>query len=323
MTSKSATSLVVHALPLDAGECTLFELNLDRRWAALRISMTARGMRSGQLPPLPPLDTARGSAELEAILDGYGIEAGDVVVLDSMQRVTAGPENDADTARNLGSVYPPTLRRRSLSLESGAVAHTRRQELPRSKAYRVRARHPAARPPEKGQPMNDMTAGLPGFHPGAKLHMHSVVQNTFVLGAFTAEAAGAIMADVGARGLLIASESRAVPAAYEFKAVEFSDEPSRMGLWEDIAKAHGGYLAESPMYLTGLTARGRRAVGLWPSAETLADQVIANIDGRIQQATTAEERSKWVKFRDGVVGGGRDLLVEVMASVVSRQINGQ
>ncbi|UTX34219.1 AAA family ATPase [Micrococcus luteus] len=51
------------------------------------------------LPRLAPLDTATGGAELAEILDEYGLEAGDVVVLDSFQRVTEGPENDADTAR--------------------------------------------------------------------------------------------------------------------------------------------------------------------------------------------------------------------------------
>ena len=51
------------------------------------------------LPHLAPLDTATGGAELAEILDEYGLEAGDVVVLDSFQRVTEGPENDADTAR--------------------------------------------------------------------------------------------------------------------------------------------------------------------------------------------------------------------------------
>lgn len=51
------------------------------------------------LPDLAPLDTATGAAELRSIIEYYGLDAGDLVVLDSFQRVTEGPENDSDTAR--------------------------------------------------------------------------------------------------------------------------------------------------------------------------------------------------------------------------------
>ena len=51
------------------------------------------------LPPLAPLDTQVGALELAAILDAYDIQRGDVVVLDSLQRVIQGPENDSDTLR--------------------------------------------------------------------------------------------------------------------------------------------------------------------------------------------------------------------------------
>ena len=51
------------------------------------------------LPPIAPLDTARGGADLLAALDVFGIGTGDVVVLDSYQRVTQAGENDSDTTR--------------------------------------------------------------------------------------------------------------------------------------------------------------------------------------------------------------------------------
>lgn len=51
------------------------------------------------LPLLAPLDKPEGGRELEAILEAYEVATGDVVVLDSFQRVTEGPENDSDTAR--------------------------------------------------------------------------------------------------------------------------------------------------------------------------------------------------------------------------------
>jgi hypothetical protein len=49
------------------------------------------------LPKMAALDTPAGGSELEAALDAYDIRAGDVVVLDSTQRVLAGRENDSDT----------------------------------------------------------------------------------------------------------------------------------------------------------------------------------------------------------------------------------
>ncbi|MGC3995193.1 MAG: AAA family ATPase [Propionicimonas sp.] len=51
------------------------------------------------LPALSPLDTKTGGDDLMAILDAYGMERGDLVVLDSYQRVTEAGENDSDTTR--------------------------------------------------------------------------------------------------------------------------------------------------------------------------------------------------------------------------------
>ncbi|MDE0775925.1 MAG: AAA family ATPase [Nocardioides sp.] len=51
------------------------------------------------LPSMDPLDTAKGGAELLAALDAYGLEPGDLVALDSYQRVTQAGENDSDTTR--------------------------------------------------------------------------------------------------------------------------------------------------------------------------------------------------------------------------------
>ncbi len=51
------------------------------------------------LPPLAMLDTPTGGMELAAILDAYNVQPGDVVVLDSLQRVIEGAENDSDTMR--------------------------------------------------------------------------------------------------------------------------------------------------------------------------------------------------------------------------------
>jgi len=52
------------------------------------------------LPPLAPLDSASGGAEILAMIAAYDVGRGDVVVLDSFQRVVKGKENDSDTYRD-------------------------------------------------------------------------------------------------------------------------------------------------------------------------------------------------------------------------------
>lgn len=68
------------------------------------------------LPPLPGLDTAGGGDQLKALLDRYDLGAGDLVVLDSTQRVTDGEENSNDTARALYRHTSSALKRRGLTL---------------------------------------------------------------------------------------------------------------------------------------------------------------------------------------------------------------
>jgi RecA-family ATPase len=62
-------------------------------------------------PAIGGLDTAEGAKTLLDVLDVYGIGRGDVLVLDSTQRVTDGPENDNDTMRALYDVVEELKRR--------------------------------------------------------------------------------------------------------------------------------------------------------------------------------------------------------------------
>lgn len=68
------------------------------------------------LPDLPPLDTAEGGQVLIAYLDDNGFGRGDVVVLDSYQRVTEGAENDSDSARALYRHTLAPLKARGLTV---------------------------------------------------------------------------------------------------------------------------------------------------------------------------------------------------------------
>lgn len=68
-----------------------------------------------------------------------------------------------------------------------------------------------------------------------------------------------------------------------------------------------------------LTERGRRAVGLWPSGES----VDALVDALHQaEATTSdpEEKSAIRRAAGAVLSVGRDVMTDVMAAVIARQI---
>ena len=68
------------------------------------------------LPDLADLDKATGAAHLMAALAELGVEPGDLVVLDSFQRVTVGPENEADTMRQYYAHTGVQLKRRGLTV---------------------------------------------------------------------------------------------------------------------------------------------------------------------------------------------------------------
>ncbi|WP_413543673.1 AAA family ATPase [Citricoccus nitrophenolicus] len=68
------------------------------------------------MPELRGLDTTEGAAQLRAVLDHYGIGRGDLLVLDSTQRVTQGEENSNDTMRNLYNLTSAELKRRRLTV---------------------------------------------------------------------------------------------------------------------------------------------------------------------------------------------------------------
>jgi hypothetical protein len=68
------------------------------------------------LPVLPPLDTQAGATALIAAIDAYEIRAGDVVILDSIQRLTSGKENDSDTIRAYYLHTGLPLKRRGLTV---------------------------------------------------------------------------------------------------------------------------------------------------------------------------------------------------------------
>lgn len=75
-----------------------------------------RTMLPLHLPRLRGLDTEKGAGQLRDVLDAYGLSAGDLVVLDSTQRVTEGEENSNDTIRKLYNLTSADLKRRGLTV---------------------------------------------------------------------------------------------------------------------------------------------------------------------------------------------------------------
>jgi hypothetical protein len=76
-------------------------------------------LRYASFPPVRPLDTAGGGADLMALVKATGAE---LVVLDTVSRFISGPENDADTWLNL---YRHTL----LALKRDRIASVRLDHL--------------------------------------------------------------------------------------------------------------------------------------------------------------------------------------------------
>lgn len=117
-TGKSLLTLAI-ALAVSRGQRTFAQLTIPTKRRVLYVDMentaddlaerfesfgvgrtdALDGLVYLSLPSLPPLDTKQGGADLMAILDAYQLGANDLVILDSLQRVTSGPENDSDTMR--------------------------------------------------------------------------------------------------------------------------------------------------------------------------------------------------------------------------------
>ncbi|MFE7421118.1 hypothetical protein [Rhodococcus sp. NPDC057529] len=65
------------------------------------------------------------------------------------------------------------------------------------------------------------------------------------------------------------------------------------------------------------TGHARRAVGAWPTAAALAEQIVDAL-AEIDEPENSERGSKLTKLRDGIGGVGRDLFVDVVSSVITR-----
>lgn len=78
---------------------------------------------------------------------------------------------------------------------------------------------------------------------------------------------------------------------------------------------------ERGCYVVGIRPAGLEAVGQWPSPETAADRLIAALEALIDNtAEGSPKQSRLKAARDGLLGAGRDVLVEVAGAAITGRI---
>lgn len=95
-------------------ENTLYDV--AERLEALGVREDVPALAYLSLTPLGALDTEAGGVQLAEVVDRYGLRPGDMVVLDSTQRVIDGPENDSDTQRAFYRHTALELKRRGVTV---------------------------------------------------------------------------------------------------------------------------------------------------------------------------------------------------------------
>lgn len=88
----------------------------DLGWTQGEVRAVRPRLKVLSLAALPGLDTQRGADLFLRLLDRHGIGAGDLLVLDSTQRVTEGEENSNDTIRNLWTRTGVRLKARGITV---------------------------------------------------------------------------------------------------------------------------------------------------------------------------------------------------------------
>ncbi len=78
-----------------------------------------------------------------------------------------------------------------------------------------------------------------------------------------------------------------------------------------------------PDMIYDVTERARRAVGQWPTPESVADRLVAVLSEAAEREPDDERRGFLRRTAAWFGGAGRDFAVELGAAVVSRQLGGE
>lgn len=71
-----------------------------------------------------------------------------------------------------------------------------------------------------------------------------------------------------------------------------------------------------------LVEKGLQTVAGWPArpGDDTYDLLLAILEQRIESAPTEEEKSKWVKLRDGFASAGRDFAIDLLGNLATQGV---
>jgi hypothetical protein len=81
----------------------------------------------------------------------------------------------------------------------------------------------------------------------------------------------------------------------------------------------GGMSGNRFVQILGLTERGRRAVGQWPSGDPFTN-LLQLLDQRIDDVTDPGERSRLTKVRDSLLGMSRDVATSLFTAWAQQRL---
>lgn len=90
----------------------------------------------------------------------------------------------------------------------------------------------------------------------------------------------------------------------------------------------GGYIVgvstqmRYPVVITGVTERARRAVGAWPSAESLTERLLTALTDVAEHGETPEARTRARRLLDAVGQDGRGILIGALGSALGSKLLG-
>lgn len=81
-----------------------------------------------------------------------------------------------------------------------------------------------------------------------------------------------------------------------------------------------GYRGSDEWSNCTLDEKGLQIVAGWPArpGDDTYEQLLAVLAQRIDSATTEEEKSKWIKLRDGFLDAGRDFAIDLLSNLASQ-----
>lgn len=73
-------------------------------------------------------------------------------------------------------------------------------------------------------------------------------------------------------------------------------------------------------YIHAVTGQAKREAGCWPTSQALAEDLIAQLEKQAETETDPEKKSRIKGFIKGTSQAGREIAIDVMASVLKQQM---